>query len=109
MELEGSMAGELRVRVVSPRSEDPYVPSADRLFESVAAVAGPRAVGVVLTGMGDDGSRGASAIQKARGLVIVESKDTAVINGMPDAVLRAGIASRVLPLPAIGELLATLT
>jgi two-component system chemotaxis response regulator CheB len=59
--------------------------------------------------MGNDGLRGASAIHKARGLVVVESKDTAVINGMPGAVVRAGVAGRVLPLPAIGELLATLT
>jgi two-component system chemotaxis response regulator CheB len=98
----------MRVRVVPPSSTDTYVPSADRLFASVAKVSGSRAIGVVLTGMGNDGMEGSRAIADARGLVIVESKETAVVNGMPAAVQRAGVASRVLPLPAIGELLATL-
>jgi two-component system chemotaxis response regulator CheB len=108
MEIE-SNGGEMRVRVLKPSRKDAYVPSADRLFKSVARVAGARAVGVVLTGMGADGVEGARAIHDARGLVVVESQDTAVVDGMPSAVLRAGVAGRVLPLPAIGELLATLT
>lgn len=107
MEVE-SHAGELRLRVTDPRADDTYVPSADRLFKSLARVVGSRAVGVVLTGMGSDGVAGARAIQDARGLVVVESRETAVVDGMPSAVLRAGVAGRVLPLPAIGELLATL-
>lgn len=108
MEVEASQ-GEMRVRVRRPVREDAYVPSADRLFKSVAQVAGSRAVGVVLTGMGVDGVEGARAIAEARGLVVVESRETAVVDGMPAAVIRAGVAGRVLPLPAIGELLATLT
>lgn len=108
MEVE-DFGGTLRVRVRKPGSKDAYVPSADRLFASVARVAGPRSIGVVLTGMGTDGVEGARAIRNARGLVVVESSDTAVVDGMPTAVIRAGIEGRVLPLPAIGELLATLT
>ena len=102
-------AGDLRLHVTDPRADDVYVPSADRLFRSLARIVGSHAVGVVLTGMGNDGVEGSRAIQKARGLVIVESRETAVVDGMPSAVLRAGVAGRVLPLPAIGELLATLT
>lgn len=99
---------DFRLRVVGPRPNDAYVPSGDRLFASAARVVGHRAVGVVLTGMGNDGVLGAKAIQDARGLVIVESRETAVVDGMPSAVIRAGAAARVLPLAAIGELLATL-
>jgi two-component system, chemotaxis family, protein-glutamate methylesterase/glutaminase len=65
-----------------------------------------RCVGVILTGMGDDGVEGAKAIRAAGGVIIAESQETAVVNGMPGAAVRAGVASEVLPLPAIGEYLA---
>jgi two-component system chemotaxis response regulator CheB len=100
---------ELRIAVVPPRPEDRYVPSADRLLKSVAVAAGSRAVGVILTGMGDDGVEGARAIRDAGGIVVAESPETAVVNGMPGATVRAGIAHKVLPLPQIGEYLAALT
>ena len=98
---------ELRVRVGSAASTDRYVPSADRLLRSAAAL-GPRCVGVILTGMGDDGVAGARAIRDAGGIVIAESQETAVVNGMPGAAVRAGITTEVLPLPAIGDYLAKL-
>jgi two-component system chemotaxis response regulator CheB len=99
---------ELRVNVGAPRPEDRYVPSADRLLKSVAAAAGPRAVGVILTGMGDDGVEGARAIRDAGGIVVAESAETAVVNGMPGAAVRAGIPQKVLPLPQIADFLAAL-
>lgn len=99
--------GEIKVRVDAPAPADRYVPSADRLFKSVAKL-GIRCVGVVLTGMGDDGVEGARAIRDAGGIVLAESQDTAIVNGMPGAVVRAGVASEVLPLPAIGDYLAQL-
>jgi two-component system chemotaxis response regulator CheB len=98
---------EVKVRVGPSASTDRYVPSADRLLKS-AAVFGPRCVGVILTGMGDDGVVGGRAIRDAGGIVIAESQETAVVNGMPGAAVRAGIASEVLPLPAIGDYLAKL-
>jgi two-component system chemotaxis response regulator CheB len=58
--------------------------------------------------MGDDGVDGARAIRAAGGVVIAESQETAVVNGMPGAAVRAGVASEVLPLPQIGEYLAKL-
>ncbi len=91
-----------------PTSTDRYVPSGDKLLRSVA-VAGPRAIGIVLTGMGDDGVEGARAIRAAGGMVIAESAETAVVYGMPGAVVRAGIATKEMPLPQIAEFLATLT
>ncbi|MFO0676657.1 MAG: chemotaxis response regulator protein-glutamate methylesterase [Polyangiaceae bacterium] len=101
-------AGELRVVVGAPLTDDRYVPSADRLFASVARSAGPRSIGVVLTGMGDDGLRGAKAIRDAGGTILAESQETAVVFGMPGAVVRAGLANEVLPLPQIADWLAAL-
>jgi two-component system chemotaxis response regulator CheB len=98
---------ELSLRVGSAAPGDRYVPSADRLFRSAAKLA-PRCVGVILTGMGDDGVEGGRAIRSAGGVVIAESQETAVVNGMPGAAVRAGVASLVLPLPAIAEYLAAL-
>ena len=98
---------ELLITVGAPKGDDRYVPSADRLLKSVAAAYGARAIGVILTGMGDDGVEGARAIRDAGGLVIAEAQETAVVYGMPGAAVRAGIPQKVLPLPQIAELLAT--
>jgi two-component system, chemotaxis family, protein-glutamate methylesterase/glutaminase len=98
-------APEIRLRVGPAAASDRYVPSADKLFRSAAA-AGARCIGVILTGMGDDGVDGARAIRDAGGMIIAESQETAVVNGMPGAAVRAGVASKVLPLPQIAEFLA---
>jgi two-component system chemotaxis response regulator CheB len=100
--------GDLRLKVGPPSPTDRYVPSADRLFKSVATVCGARGVGVVLTGMGEDGVVGGRAIRAAGGAVIAESEETAVVFGMPGAAIRAGIVSEQLPLYAIGEWLGQL-
>jgi two-component system chemotaxis response regulator CheB len=101
-------AASLVLRVRPSVGEDRYAPSADRLLESAAAAAGTRAVGVVLSGMGDDGARGAAAIRAAGGLVLVESRTTAVVYGMPGAAIRAGAASEVLSRRGLAKRLATL-
>ncbi len=98
---------QLHIRVAPADPGDRYVPSADRLFKSVAML-GPRAVGVVLTGMGDDGVEGARAIRDAGGLVLAESQETAAVNGMPGAAVRAGVTHEVLPLPQISDYIANL-
>jgi two-component system chemotaxis response regulator CheB len=95
------------VKLSAPSSTDRYVPSGDRLLRT-AAVAGPRCIGIVLTGMGDDGVEGARAIRNRGGTVIAESAETAVVYGMPGAVVRAGLASKELPLPQIAEYLVSL-
>lgn len=99
---------EYRVRVGVPATGDRYVPSANRLFRSAAVALGQRAIGVILTGMGDDGVEGARAIRNAGGIVIAESQETAVVYGMPGAAVRAGLASETLPLPEIADYLARL-
>lgn len=82
-------------------------PSVNPLFRSVADTFGPGALGVVLTGMGQDGLEGAARIRAARGQVIVQDEPSSVVWGMPGAVARAGHADKVLPLDGIaGEILA---
>jgi two-component system chemotaxis response regulator CheB len=108
MHLVQQQSGELKLRVEPPSPADRYVPSADRLFKSAARL-GSRCIGVILTGMGEDGVDGARAIRDAGGIVLAESQETAIVNGMPGAAVRAGVATEVLPLHGIGEYLARLT
>jgi two-component system chemotaxis response regulator CheB len=94
--------GELAVGI-EPGSGDRarIVPSIDRMMESAAQVMGRSLLGVVLTGMGDDGARGVQAIRGAGGATLAESEKTAVIFGMPEAAIRSGAVDEVLPLDAI--------
>lgn len=88
----------------SPEPEDaPLRPSADVLFESVAAHPGARGVAVVLTGMGRDGARGMLALRRARFHTIAQDPATSVIGGMPRAAVAAGGAMEVLPIEGIGS------
>jgi two-component system chemotaxis response regulator CheB len=109
MEVTGTMTSEWRLRVGSAMPTDRYVPSADRLFKSAAAVAGSRVIGVILTGMGDDGTEGAKAVRAAGGIILAEAQETAVVFGMPGSAVRAGLVNEVLPLPALAERLAKLS
>lgn len=109
MEISEGVDGELKISVHPPSANDAYIPSANRLFASAAKVAKDRAIAVILTGMGDDGVEGARAVKAAGGLVIAESHETAVVNGMPGAAVKAGVVDKVLPLPEIAALLAALT
>jgi two-component system chemotaxis response regulator CheB len=83
-------------------------PSADLLFESVAASYRTRAIAVVLSGTGSDGSMGARAIKKTGGTLIVQDPATAEFSGMPAAALHTGLADFVLPLDEIAGALRTL-
>ncbi len=92
------------VTELAPRSpSDKYVPSADRMMISVAETCGAAALGVVLTGMGRDGSEGADAIKKRKGQCLAESEESAVIFGMPQEAIRTGAVDKVLPLNKMAE------
>jgi two-component system chemotaxis response regulator CheB len=83
-------------------------PSADLLFESVAASYKDRAVAVVLSGTGSDGSMGVRAIKKMGGTVIVQDEKTAEFFGMPGAAVQTGCVDFILPLDEIAPALVTL-
>jgi two-component system chemotaxis response regulator CheB len=78
-------------------------PSVDVLFESVAESFGAAALGVVLTGMGQDGLAGAREVYDRGGAVLAQDEQSSVVWGMPGYVARAGIAAAVLPLEHIGR------
>ncbi|HKC25549.1 MAG TPA: chemotaxis protein CheB [Thermoanaerobaculia bacterium] len=106
--LELALSGRKPVARVSEEGTRRWCPSADALFASAAETFGPRVVAVVLTGMGDDGALGVRAVADAGGTVICESRESAVISGMPDAAARAVPGARRLPLSEIGPELARL-
>ncbi|HEX2892593.1 MAG TPA: chemotaxis response regulator protein-glutamate methylesterase [Marmoricola sp.] len=76
-------------------------PAVDVLFRSAVTAYGGRCLGVVLTGMGHDGTRGAQSIVDAGGEIIAQDERTSVVWGMPGAVTAAGLVTEVLPLPGV--------
>ncbi len=78
-----------------------YRPCADVTLETVAAFAGPMTTGVILTGMGNDGTRGVQAVKSAGGHVIAQDEATSVIFGMPAEAIKTGAVDQVLPLEGI--------
>ncbi|HCK81024.1 MAG TPA: chemotaxis response regulator protein-glutamate methylesterase [Candidatus Competibacter sp.] len=81
-------------------------PSVDVLFRSVAANAGQNAVGVILTGMGDDGARGLKEMHEAGAPTIAQDEQTSVVWGMPGQAVKLGGVDKILPLEAVaGQML----
>jgi two-component system chemotaxis response regulator CheB len=76
-------------------------PAVDILFSSAAEVFGSWVLGLVLTGMGTDGTRGGADIVAAGGSIIAQDEATSIVWGMPGAIAQAGLCSQVLPLPQI--------
>ena len=95
--------GGLRLKVVTAAASDHVAPSVDRLMTTASTSAGERMIGVILTGMGDDGSRGIRAVRDRGGRTIAESADTAIIFGMPNQAIKTGAVEFVLPLDEIAR------
>jgi two-component system chemotaxis response regulator CheB len=80
-------------------------PSADVLFHSVAQEFGVLSVGLLMTGMGEDGAEGLGAIKTAGGFTVAQSEESCVVAGMPRAAINKGYASKIIPLDGIAAFL----
>jgi two-component system chemotaxis response regulator CheB len=99
LSLAGTRAGlDVRIQLSDGPAENSCRPAADVLFRAAAAAYGPETLAVVLTGMGNDGLRGAEAVRAAGGFVIAQSEASAVVSSMPAAVAAAGLTDAVVPL-----------
>jgi two-component system chemotaxis response regulator CheB len=109
MRVAGGSDGSVRIALDTEPPLHGVRPAADPLFTSVADRYGSASVGVVLTGMGRDGSDGLRAIRAAGGIAIVQDRETSTIYGMPQAALQRAGADRVAALgdiaPAVAEAL----
>jgi two-component system chemotaxis response regulator CheB len=93
----------VRLRVHQDPPENSCRPAADVLLRSVAQAYGSGALCVILTGMGQDGLLGCKAVRAAGGHIVAQDEATSVVWGMPGAVVRAGLADRVLPISLIAD------
>lgn len=93
--------------IVAELSDDPDInghrPSADVLFASVASHVGPKAVGLIMTGMGSDGVEGMGKIRASGGITLAQSEESCVIFGMPKGALERGYVQKVLPLEELAR------
>ncbi len=89
----------------SDPGEAKHVPSVDLTMKAAARARPGRVLGVLLTGMGEDGAEGMAAIRAGGGLTIAESEESCVVYGMPRAALERGGVDHLLPLPEIVRLL----
>ena len=102
-------ASGLVVMCVPEKPDYPWHPSADRLVRSaLASVPASQLIGVLMTGMGNDGAAAMAELHAGGGITIAEAEETAVVWGMPGELVRAGGASYVLPLPKIAQRLQSL-
>ena len=95
--------GQVHVRLSVQPLDKPHRPSVDVLFESAAHVYGHRVLGVVMTGMGDDGKQGAACIKQAGGTILTEAEESCIIYGMPRSVVEAGLSDEAVPLTSMAE------
>ena len=93
----------VRVVLSDAPAENFCRPAVDVMFRSAAATYGDGVLGVVLTGMGSDGARGAEVLRRAGGEVLAQDQESSVVWGMPGAVVAAGQADRVLPLRQVAS------
>jgi two-component system chemotaxis response regulator CheB len=92
------MHGNLILRLEEATKDDKYIPSGDKMFFSIAEHFKSRSMGIVMTGMGNDGKKGLLEIKTKGGYTIAESEETAVVFGMPQEAIKAGAVTKVLPL-----------
>ena len=97
--------GQPYVSLTTTEPENFCRPSADPMFRSIASIYGASTLAVVLTGMGEDGMRGAQEVHARGGRVIAQDEESSVVWGMPGAVVGVGAATDVVPLLRIAEVI----
>jgi two-component system chemotaxis response regulator CheB len=106
MRIERKRSLETVVTLGESRDDLIYRPSVDELMLSVSECFPGRALGVILTGMGNDGVRGMTALKKSGGRIFAQNEETCVVYGMPKSVVDAGIADKVLAIDEmVGEII----
>jgi len=93
------------IRLNGDPARSSCMPSVDPMFASIAEVYGTRALGIVLSGMGRDGSEGACTIIARGGSIVVQDRESSVVWGMPGSIATAGHASAILSPSEIGQLI----
>jgi len=106
MEIEEA-GGEIKIKLTDEPPENFCKPAVDPLFRSVTQVYGEYALGVVLTGMGHDGLKGARELTRAGSTLLAQDEASSVVWGMPGAVATAGLCTEVLPIDELGAAAAT--
>jgi two-component system chemotaxis response regulator CheB len=94
-------AGGARIALNQQQPENSCRPTVDRLFRSALQIYGAATLGVILTGMGQDGLKGCEQIAAAGGQILAQDEASSVVWGMPGFVARAGLAEKILPLDQI--------
>jgi two-component system chemotaxis response regulator CheB len=94
---------EVTVKLSVEPGDKPHRPSVDVLFRSAAETYGERVLGVIMTGMGDDGKEGAAWIKAQGGSVITQDEASCIIYGMPRSVVEAGLSDGAVSLPAMAK------
>jgi two-component system chemotaxis response regulator CheB len=95
--------GRVAAQLSSQPAGKPHQPSVDVLFQSAAETYGARVLGVVMTGMGDDGKEGAACIKARGGTVLTQNEASCVIYGMPRSVVEAGLSDGEVALTSLAE------
>lgn len=92
------VAGQVKIKLSNQPSEKPHKPSVDVMFRSAAEIYQNKVLGVVMTGMGNDGLEGAAWIKAAGGMILTESEESCIIYGMPRCVVESGLSDKAVTL-----------
>jgi two-component system chemotaxis response regulator CheB len=92
-----------RIHLAEKEAGDRYVPSIDKTMLSIASIYGKGVLGIILTGMGNDGAEGIKKIKEAGGITLAESEETAVVYGMPRVPVQMGVIDKILPINQMAD------
>ena len=104
LKLGGTLTGPIALLTEDPPERN-CRPAVDYLFRSAAKMYGQRTLGIVMTGMGDDGTNGSRAIREVGGSIVAQDESSCVVYGMPQSVVNNNLANKVVPLQQIASLI----